>query len=343
MRELKKHSFLILLIMSIVIVSLCGYMIGTAKEDDAGYEGSQIAAARAVHYWKDRLMHPEIPDVLPVSIVIGEEAGAPAQSAQEGETAEETQEEIKEEKEEKEKKPKEKDGKEPEEETPKEETPKEEAPKEEEPKEDVENPDFQLVDESYFEDALFIGDSRVVGFGLYSGLDKTTVYAHKGFQIYTFQTKQLVDTPTGKITVPEALLLQQGLFKKVYIMFGLNEMGWGTDEQFAQYYYNVIDTVKGTQPDAVVYVQSIMHVTKEKSESSPVYSNEAIDARNEQIKKIALNENVYYLDLNEIFTDEDGALPVEFSGDGVHLKAMYIELWKQYLMAHGIVREESVE
>lgn len=362
MRELKKHSFLVLLFMSVVIVSIYGF-ICEAEGEDVTDRGQSVAVATAVHYWKDKLTRPEIPDIVPVSIVIDGKEAVPETAKQDGpDTVSEDQEkntEITKDKAAGEEDPLKEDSKvsdneaaSGEKDLPDPGKDAEEAgkPTEEntgetgtEPGEtEPQNPDFQLVDESYFDDALFIGDSRVVGFGLYSGLQNAAFYAHKGFQIYTFQTKQIVDTPFGKITVPEALVAQQGYFKKVYIMFGLNEMGWGTDEQFAQYYYNVIDTVKGTQPDAVIYVQSIMHVTKEVSDTSAVYSNDKIDERNEMIKRIAEDEHVYYLDLNEIFTNEENALPDEFSGDGVHLKAAYIELWKQYLMAHAIVNESSV-
>ncbi|NBH83626.1 hypothetical protein D7X88_11575 [bacterium C-53] len=340
MKELRKHSFLVLLLMSVAVVSIAGFICGTTEENSKD-KGQNVAVATAVHYLKDKLMRPEIPDVVPVSIVIGEDerkAGASEPVELEEKTDHKGQKEETDQKE----NPKEKNEAENGESSgEKEDLSTEDQGKESDQKDDIANPDFRLVDESYFDDALFIGDSRVVGFGLYSGLQNTAFYANKGFQIYTFQTKQIVDTPIGKITVPEALLLQQGLFKKVYIMFGLNEMGWGTDEQFAQYYYNVIDTVKGTQPDAVIYVQSIMHVTKNVSDTSTVYSNEMIDERNRLIKKIAEDEHVYYLNLNEIFTNEENALPDEFSGDGVHLKAAYIELWKQYLMAHGIVKEDD--
>lgn len=324
MKELRKHSFLILLFMSIAAVSLYGLICDT---EAAEHDDRNTTVARAIHHMKDRLVHPKLQETVPASIVIGEKEEAFASNGEKAEKVSPADAEPTGPGKNSDKKGED-------------ENKEEDADKEE--KEDVKNPKFELVAEDYFDDALFIGDSRVAGFGMYSGLENATFYAHKGFQIYTFQTKPLVDTPYGKITVPEALLLQQGQFKKVYIMFGLNEMGWGTDEQFAQYYYNVIDTVKGTQPDAVVYVQSIMHVSKETSDSSPIYGNEAIDARNEWIQKIAADENVYYLNLNEIFTDEEGALPAEFSGDGVHLKAAYIDLWKQYLMAHAIVREESV-
>lgn len=198
-------------------------------------------------------------------------------------------------------------------------------------------PVFELVEDDYFDDALFIGDSRTEGFRLYSGLPNITVYAHKGFQVYTAFDRKLIQIDNEKLTVPEALERNQGKFKKIYMMFGLNEIGWGNDELFARAYYYLIDAAKAANPDAVVYIQSVIHVTKEEADKQSLYTNEVIDQRNELLKKIAEDENVIYLDLNEIFTDEEGNLQEEFSADGIHLKAQYIELWKQYLKAHAIV------
>lgn len=187
---------------------------------------------------------------------------------------------------------------------------------------------------NYFLDALFIGDSRQVGFGSFSNLPNITVYAQKAFQIYTVESKALINTPLGKITVPQALLMQENRYKKVYLMFGLNEMG--LDEgKFDEYYYHLIDLVKYTQPDAVVYVEGIIHVSSEKDADSSCITNAKIDARNEQLRRIADEEGVIFLDLNEVFTDENNALQSNYAGDGVHLKAQYINIWTDYLKTHA--------
>ncbi|MDD3414069.1 MAG: GDSL-type esterase/lipase family protein [Lachnospiraceae bacterium] len=197
---------------------------------------------------------------------------------------------------------------------------------------------FQTVTDEYFDNALFIGDSRTEGFGLYSGLENITVYAKNGFQVYTAFNKGIVQTTVGKLTVPEALLNEPDRFQKIYLMFGLNEMGWGNEETFAEAYYNLIDAVKATQPNAVIYIQGVMHVSKTKSEQDRLFNNQNINLRNEQLKVIAENEHVYYLDLNEVFTDEEGNMFAEYTSDGIHLNAPYIEIWKTYLKKHAIVK-----
>ncbi len=200
--------------------------------------------------------------------------------------------------------------------------------------------EWTVVDESYFDDALFIGDSRQQGFGLYSGLDNITVYAEKSNQITFVSTKQLVSTPFGKLTVTDALALNQHRFKKVYIMFGINEMGSG-DKDFSPYYYNLIDYIKLMEPDATIYLESIIHVTANTAAKRPSLANDKIDAKNEILKKVAKDEGIVYLDVNEVLTDENNALFPNAASDGIHLKSEYIKVLKEYLMAHAVVEEKD--
>lgn len=47
-------------------------------------------------------------------------------------------------------------------------------------------------------------------------------------------------------------------------MLGINEIGTGTADTFAEQYGKVINTIREKQPDAIIFIQSIMHVTKKK-------------------------------------------------------------------------------
>jgi hypothetical protein len=194
--------------------------------------------------------------------------------------------------------------------------------------------EFQLVDESYFDDALFIGDSRMEGFGLHSGLN-ATFYAATGLQLHKIDTYKVVRTEDGKKPIFD--VIQPGMFKKVYIKVGLNELGWGTDAMFLQEYTELINRIRELEPDAIIYIHGLIHVTAAKSASDPVHTNDLINARNEMLKNFAIVQQAYYVDINEVVSDENGALLPDLTGDGVHLKAQYMELWKNYLMAHAIV------
>ncbi len=195
------------------------------------------------------------------------------------------------------------------------------------------------VDEDYFADALFIGDSRTVGLSEYCvPLDeKATFYAKVSLTIYDCMKKSFVKSGENKITIGEALSQQQ--FGKIYIMLGLNEIGTGTAETFAEQYYEVLTQIRELQPDAMIFIQGIMHVTERKSSNDKYFNNENINRRNEAIAQFADNRTVFYIDMNEATDDENGNLLQELTFDDVHLKASSYDRWYQYLLQHGIIKD----
>ena len=213
------------------------------------------------------------------------------------------------------------------------EIPEETAPEEEEPVEEnspVDNGNgFYDVDPCWFDDALFIGDSHIEGFSDYSGVRGGTYYFKRGLDIWSVMKKAFVG---GSQTIPEALAGKQ--FGKIYIMLGINEIGCGTTESFAEQYGVVVQQLRELQPDALIYIQAIFHTSQKKSDSS-VYNNERINARNEAISHLADGEHIFFVDSNPAFDDETGALKKEYTGDGVHVKAPYYTLWRDELLHYG--------
>ena len=200
--------------------------------------------------------------------------------------------------------------------------------------------EFQPVDEDYFTDALFIGDSRTVGLSEYCApLDeRATFYAKVSLTIYAAMDKEFIQTEdNNKISVDKALSEKQ--FAKIYIMLGLNEIGTGTDESFVEAYAGVVDRIRELQPDAIIFIQGIMHVTANKSDHDKYFNNDNINRRNEALSHLADNKTVFYMDMNEAVDDENGNLLKELSFDDVHLKASSYERWYNFLLEHGIVRD----
>ena len=204
---------------------------------------------------------------------------------------------------------------------------------------------FYSVGDSYFDspDTVIIGDSREQGFGLYSGYSNMVSFAQKSYAIHQIFTKKWIDSEYGKLTLEEAMAANQGKFKKIYIKFGLNEMGWADEEAFDNAYYQMIDMIKYYQPDAVIYIQSIICVTKSKSETSNVFNNKNIYARNEALKVVAEKEHVAYLDLNSVMADSEGNLPEDFASDGIHIKQKYMYIWTDFLKSHAVANGNSDE
>ncbi len=187
-------------------------------------------------------------------------------------------------------------------------------------------------DEENFDGALFIGDSRTEGLENYNGLQGAQYYAIKGLMVNTVYTKPAVESDGEKVTVMQALRKSQ--FSRVYVMLGVNELGWSNTDKFIEDYTKMVEDIKQYQPQAKIFLQSILPVSEKKSVSDKIYNNDKISVYNTEIEKIAERENVYYLKVNTAVSNSGGYLPEEASPDGVHLNRKYCKIWCDYLRTH---------
>ena len=192
---------------------------------------------------------------------------------------------------------------------------------------------FTTVDESYFKDALFIGDSRLQGFGFWSGLP-ATYYCATGFALYKYDTTKVVQTENGKVPIFDAM--PYDAFTKIYIKVGLNELGYGTEENFENKYAELIAKLREYEPRAIIYVHAILPVTAAKSQSDKAHNNPNILVRNASLEKFAKSQKAYFLDAGPALSDETGSLRPEMTSDGIHLKPEYMKIWREYLCEHAV-------
>lgn len=200
-------------------------------------------------------------------------------------------------------------------------------------------PEFITVDEDYFADALFIGDSRVVGLWAYAPIEGATYYGRTAMTISNMLDCK-VETNDEVKTVLEGLENHQ--FAKVYIKVGINEIGTGNTEYFVSKYRERLEELRLLQPQALFYIQGVMHVDAHKNATERYINNTLIDERNEGLRALAEEVGAIYLDINEVYDDEDGCLPSDMTGDGVHLYAQCYAPWHDYLLTHAIPWEADL-
>ena len=121
-------------------------------------------------------------------------------------------------------------------------------------------------------------------------------------------------------------------------MLGINDLGTGTSESFAEYYKSVVDQIHEMQPDAIIYIQSIINITADRDAQGDVITNDNINEKNALIQQLANNDYIYYLDINEVLVDEHGFLNSDYTSDGIHLGGGSLSLWEDYLYSHAIVK-----
>lgn len=200
----------------------------------------------------------------------------------------------------------------------------------------------QRADVSYLDDVLFIGDSRTATLQQYAGWDNATFYVKNGLTIWNVLEAKIAECEGELVTVDEAL--QKDKFGKIYIMLGINELGRGTPDTFAEEFGRVIERIKELQPDAVIVMEAIMHVTEAKDAEETYINNAEIDARNAKLKELADAQGVYWLDVNPVTDDgETGKLVEDYSFDGVHLKVKYIDIWKDFILENPFPRFYSCQ
>lgn len=194
------------------------------------------------------------------------------------------------------------------------------------------------MDKTFFNDAVFIGDSLTEGIKAYALMENATVLAHQGINIDSILTKEAISFGGGRITIPEALRHQDKV-GKIYVMIGANGIAWMDNATFVKKYSALIDTLKECAPTADIYIESMLPVNEqiisEQGQYEPI-SNSDINALNESILDLALEKEVYFVNVAEAFVDEYGSMPREATPDGIHLNAPYYQKWFDYLLTHTV-------
>lgn len=194
-------------------------------------------------------------------------------------------------------------------------------------------PTFKTSDKSYFDDALFIGDSRTVGLSEYGGLNNATFFSNTGMSVYNIH-KTTVSIPSiGKVHLNE--LLQRKKYGKIYIMLGINELGYDLKKTIEKY-DSLLKEIQSLQPNAIIYIEANLHVTKSRSDTDKLFNNKNINRFNNATKKLSNNQNVFYIDINEVFDDKSGSLRADYTNDNVHVYAKHYKKWGDWLATKTI-------
>ncbi|NMA06715.1 MAG: hypothetical protein GX928_03230, partial [Ruminococcaceae bacterium] len=198
-------------------------------------------------------------------------------------------------------------------------------------------PEFKPESDSYFEKVLFIGDSRVAGLELYGLLGGADILTSSSLSVdEAFEKKFSVSDK--EITLVEQVAIKS--YSSIYVMFGLNELGWKHSSAFESEYADFITELKNLAPGSNIYLQSIIPVTSAKSGNPNYLTNEKIAEYNLLIKKIAADNEVFYLDLNEVFASATGALDGKFAeANGISITKTGGIAWVDYIKSHVVDKE----
>lgn len=160
---------------------------------------------------------------------------------------------------------------------------------------------------------IFIGDSLVEYYPLNELLQSPKTILNRGIRGY--KTDQLLEQL-------DAHLFGQAL-DKIFLLIGTNDLGKEVpQDQVLANIEGIIQAVARDYPLAQLQLLSVLPVNEKEKYQGTVHirTNEKIQALNRAYQDLAgIYMNVRFIDLYDVFLDENGQLREDFTTDGLHL------------------------
>ena len=201
----------------------------------------------------------------------------------------------------------------------------------------------ETVDASWFDDAVFVGDSVTLKLSYYAdyGSLGNADFLCAGSLGYN-NAQWGYDHPDNvhpvyngiKYTVEDGVAMLQP--KKIFIMLGMNDIGLYGVDGAVEGMKSLTAKIQQRCPDAVIYVQSVTPMLSYKQLSD--LNNTTIDAFDQAIQPICQERGYIYLDVASAVNDGYGNLMEAYCSDatamGLHFSDAGCEAWVNYLKSH---------
>lgn len=178
----------------------------------------------------------------------------------------------------------------------------------------------------------FVGNSMIESLQEHNRGSKAKFICYKGLSVKSAKKKEWLKLNNSrKGTVLD--VLKEDSYTDIFMMFGINELGWRSLELFRDYYVELIEEVKKLQPDAKIYILSIFPVTQKTSEVDKTFNNDNVKIFNDMVIEAAQKAEVEYLDIASELFGKGNPLPADGAiSDGIHLKKDYCQIWYETLL-----------
>ena len=113
---------------------------------------------------------------------------------------------------------------------------------------------------------------------------------------------------------------------KLFLMIGTNDIWRGEKEteNIVNQYRNILTVIQKESPNTLIYVQSLLPINNQ--EFLVTIDNSTIELVNQELKQLAQEFSLIYLDIYPELINKNNLLNADFTRDGVHLNALgYLE------------------
>lgn len=129
-------------------------------------------------------------------------------------------------------------------------------------------------------------------------------------------------------------LFDQAKPKAIFVMVGINDLLRGrSDQEVLDAQEDIINRLKKSHPKAKIVIQSLLPRAKESITAAnatqvEALSNDRIFQFNRRLAGLADQTGVEFLDLQSLFSDNEGFLRSELTTDGLHLSTQGYLVWR---------------
>ena len=212
--------------------------------------------------------------------------------------------------------------------------------------------EYTQVDDSYFNDAVFIGDSISYGFELYvteKRANGETVLGEAQFltsgslsygnSLWDVSDESVHPTYNGvKMKLEDAIAqIKPG---KIYILLGTNDVALYGVEQTIANADTEISRMLEASPGAEIFIMSTTpKYSPAESDVDGALNNADIDALNVAMRQFAVEKGYNFMNIAPLFKDETGGLASDYCSDtegmGIHFTSAAYDIWLNFLYSYG--------
>jgi lysophospholipase L1-like esterase len=204
------------------------------------------------------------------------------------------------------------------------------------------------VEDSYFDDSVFLGDSVSLKLNQYVTAQReagqtvlgqaqflTVGSMGSGNALKEVSADSLHPEYNGVKTRLEDITAAMGA-GKIYVMYGMNDIGLYGVEGSIDDMKTFLEQLQAKNPDAMLLVQSATPMVAESQ--LKVLNNENLQLYDQMLLELCEENQWYFVDVASAFRDEQGALPREYCSDpdamGIHFTDAACQKWIEYLKCH---------
>lgn len=196
----------------------------------------------------------------------------------------------------------------------------------------------EAVDASWFNDAVFLGDSVTLKLSYYCDAHPEALGTAQFFCAGSLgYTNALWDLDAenavhpyykGSAQLSENCAVVTGA-KKVFVMLGMNDIGLYGVEDTLQSLNTLLSKIHTNSPEAAIYVQSVTPILS--GFENGTFNNKTVRTFNARVSQYCEANGLKYIDIYSLMCDENGYLKPENCGDpealGIHFTDSACQIW----------------